>query len=56
MFQNAGFEIVECRPKKPTDADLAVLKSLLIDNKFENSLEDLGVKTLWLVAIKPQNA
>ena len=56
MFQNAGFEIVECRPKKPTDADLALLKSLPIDSTFKNSFEDLGVKTLWLLARKAHNA
>ena len=54
MFQNAGFEILVCEAEQPTDSDMAGLKSLRINNKFSDSLEDLGVKTIWVVARKKQ--
>jgi SAM-dependent methyltransferase len=53
LFKNAGFEILACQTKKPKDSELALLKSLRIDNKFKGSLEDLGVKTIWLLARNP---
>jgi SAM-dependent methyltransferase len=52
MFETAGFEILVCQAEQPTDSDIACLKSLHIDSKFTGSLEDMGVKTIWIAAKK----
>ena len=51
LVRRAGFQLVEERLSRPTDADLDTLRSLDVAERFRRySVEDLGVRGLVIVA------